>query len=215
MPRRRLPGLPQAFVLGQNGPMNAVLYPVAASAQQALSAPLGRATRQAQARILATSEVTFVSEAVGPAFATREAALDAFAGRIDDERPGHTRMVAAEDRYLALREVVAGPPPRRRPAPMRPSYKDGRRWPQPAPPPQTVWRLSVSYWRVQQAGAAVLEPPPATPPARGRSAAPADPRELRRRLDRPLQAVKPQQALDIGLFEIRLPEAPHIVMPDE
>ena len=28
-------------------------------------------------------------------------------------------------------------------------------------------------------------------------------------------AVKPQQPLDIGLFETRLPEAPHIVVPDE
>jgi hypothetical protein len=31
----------------------------------------------------------------------------------------------------------------------------------------------------------------------------------------PLRPVKPQQPLDIGLFETRPPEAPHIVMPDE
>jgi len=30
----------------------------------------------------------FVTEAVGPAFASREEALDAYAGRLDDERPG-------------------------------------------------------------------------------------------------------------------------------
>ena len=31
----------------------------------------------------------------------------------------------------------------------------------------------------------------------------------------PLQPVKPQQPLDVGLFEYRLPEAPEIVIPDE
>ena len=195
--------------------MTAVLYPVAASAQQALSAPLGRAARQAEAEVLAADAVAFVSEAVGPAFATREAALDAFVGRIDDERPGRARTVPPEDRFLDLREVISGPAPRRRSPPMRPSYQDGRRWPPPAPPPQTVWRLSVSYWRVRQAGAAVLEPPPGDQQVRRRPVTPADARELRRRLDQPLQAVKPQQALDIGLFEFRLPDAPHIVMPDE
>jgi hypothetical protein len=33
--------------------------------------------------------------------------------------------------------------------------------------------------------------------------------------NQPLRPVKPQQPLDIGLFEVRLPEAPHIVVPDE
>ena len=31
----------------------------------------------------------------------------------------------------------------------------------------------------------------------------------------PLRPVKPQQPLDIGLFEVRLPESPDIVVPDE
>ena len=31
----------------------------------------------------------------------------------------------------------------------------------------------------------------------------------------PLQPFKPQQPLDIGLFETRLPESPHIIVPDE
>ena len=38
---------------------------------------------------------------------------------------------------------------------------------------------------------------------------------LRALTRQPLLAVKPQQPLDIGLFETRLPEAPHIVVPDE
>jgi hypothetical protein len=31
----------------------------------------------------------------------------------------------------------------------------------------------------------------------------------------PLRPIRPQKALDIGLFEVRPPEAPHILMPDE
>jgi hypothetical protein len=30
-----------------------------------------------------------------------------------------------------------------------------------------------------------------------------------------MRAVQPQQPLDIGLFEFRLPEAPDIIVPDE
>ena len=48
---------------------------------------------------------------------------------------------------------------------------------------------------------------------RGRDAVDAD--TLRAYTRQPLQPVKPQQPLDIGLFERRLPEAPHIVVPDE
>lgn len=33
--------------------------------------------------------------------------------------------------------------------------------------------------------------------------------------DQPLLPVRPQQPLDVGLFEVRPPEAPHILMPDE
>jgi hypothetical protein len=38
---------------------------------------------------------------------------------------------------------------------------------------------------------------------------------LRALASQPLQPVRPQQPLDIGLFETRLPEAPHIIVPDE
>ena len=51
----------------------------------------------------------FVSEPAGPAFASREAALDAYAGRLDDERPDHRASVEPEDRYCALIELAAGP----------------------------------------------------------------------------------------------------------
>jgi hypothetical protein len=93
-----------------------------------------------------------------------------------------------------------------------PSFAAGLRWPKPAAPPKTVWRLMVSYWRVASAGR-----PIAAPQARQarRARQPIAPETLRAIAQQPLRPVEPQQPLDIGLFEIRLPENPNIVVPDE
>ncbi|MDP3660242.1 hypothetical protein [Phenylobacterium sp.] len=188
--------------------MTAILYPVAANGEAALAAPRGRAARESQARSLAGRDVAFVSEAVGPAFATREAALGAYAPRLEDATPG----LAAEDRFCRLAETVA-PAQRAELAPVSPANSDGRRWPAARPAPRTVWRLQVSYWRI--AGDRVAEAPQARRARRSGEASALPPETLRAMADQPLRPFKPQQALDIGLFEVRLPEAPHIVVPDE
>ncbi len=194
--------------------MTAVAFPIAATAEAALARPLGRAARESQAVMLAGGTVAFVSEPVGPAFATREAALDAFPGRLDDERPGRAVSVQPEDRFCELRELAASPLRRRKAdKAMQPTFKNGRRWPTAPPPPPTVWRLSISYWRVGASAQPAMAPP--EPLTRRRGQIDADPATLRRRAAEPLRPVKPQQPLDIGLFEFRPPEAPHIVMPDE
>jgi len=194
--------------------MTAVAFPIAATAEAALARPLGRAARESQAVMLAGEAVAFVTEPVGPVFSSREAAMDAYAGRLDDERPGQGVSIQPEDRFCQLRELTAAPPPRRagkRTAKgLQPVYKDGRRWPAPLAPPQTVWRLSVSFWRVGAPPVPVV----GEPVRRGRLAN-ADPATLRRLAAEPLRPIKPQQPLDIGLFEYRLPEAPHIIVPDE
>lgn len=192
--------------------MSAILYPVAATAERALAAPLGRAARASEAQAVARGEVVFVSEPAGPAFDSYEAALAAWGGRIDDGKPGHT--VQPADRYCTLREVVAGVPPRRaeKARRSRPTYADGRRWSPPPTPAATVWRLSVSYWRiVADEELAAMEQARKT----RRRANDLDPATLRALARQPLQPVRPQQPLDIGLFEFRPPDAPHIVMPDE
>lgn len=188
--------------------MTAILYPVATNAEQALSRPLGRAARESEAVRRAGEAVVFTSDAVGPAFATREAALDAYRGRVEDERTGASPE--AVDRYCRLVEQVADGAPR--PRPVEPVYADGRRWPDPPRAARTVWRLSVSYWRVGTA-----ERPLDTPQARQarKSKQALDPDTLRAIARAPLRPTRPQQPLDIGLFEVRPPEAPHIVMPDE
>jgi hypothetical protein len=190
-----------------------ILYPVAASAEAALARPRGRAAREREAAALAEASVSFVTEATGPAFATREAALDAFAGRLDDPRPGHGVTIAPEDRYCALAERIEGAAP----APVEPTFARGRRWPKPpARPARTVFRLVVSYWRIgETASEPALTPEQARAMRRRSEAARLNAAELRALAQQPLRPVKPQQPLDVGLFEAPAPEAPHILIPDE
>jgi hypothetical protein len=188
--------------------MSAIRYPIAPDAETALRAPIGRATREREARALAGRAVAFMAEPVGPAYPTREAALDAYPGRLDDDRSGS--QVAPEDRYCQLREEVerAGS---KQPAmaPVEPTFAEGRRWPRPAGSGlATRWRLSVSYWRIEAADQARR--------ARRRTgSAKLSADELRAMSRQPLRPVRPQQPLDTGLFEVPAPEAPHILIPDE
>jgi hypothetical protein len=186
-------------------PVNAILYPVATNPDLALAQPAGRAARERDAKAVAGEAVTFATEPVGPAFPSRDAALAAFGERVEASEP--------EDRYCQLVErVVTEPGHSARLAPVSPTFQDGRRWPAPPPePPHTIWRLLISYWRP------VSAPTAEAPQARvARKAGPdVDTQTLRAITRQPLKPVKPQQPLDIGLFETRPPEAPHIVMPDE
>jgi hypothetical protein len=191
--------------------MTAILYPVAANPEQALSQPLGRAAREREAHATAGEGVVFTTEPTGPAFATREAALDAYGGRVEDDRSGFTP--APEDRWCRLAEHVVAEPGRTAAfGPVQPTFQDGRRWPAPPTPPRTTWRLVVSYWRIASAERP-LEAPQARQVRRQRRDVDAD--TLRAIARQPLRPVEPQQPLDIGLFEARLPENPSIVVPDE
>lgn len=192
--------------------MTAILYPVAPNAEAALAAPLGRAARARQAAEIAEEPAVFVTEATGPAFASREAALDAYAGRLEDDRAGRAPP-AIEDRYCQLTEQLLADAPKS--APQKPSFAEGRRWPPPPERgPRTAWRLLVSYWRPASAGPQV-EAPQARRARRRAAAAELAPDTLRAMAQTPLRPIEPQRPLDIGLFERRLPESPHIVVPDE
>ncbi len=193
--------------------MTAILYPVAETAEAALHAPRGYAAREREAQSLAAHDVAFISEAVGPAFATREAALDAYAGRVEDERPGGV-AVPPEGRWRHLVPVCAQTGKHEAALPAQPSYQDGRRWPIPGRPAAILWRLSVSYWRM--GGAAVdLQTEAARKVRRGEAGRGLAGPALNALARQPLRAVKLQQPLDIGLFEMRPPEAPDTLIPDE
>jgi len=177
--------------------MTAILYPVAANAEQAVASPLGRAARQREALALAGQAVVFTTDPTGPAFATREAAQAAYGSLLDEA-------------WRRLAEQIL---PGQRLAHAEPSFEGGRRWPAPpAQPPRTAWRLMVSYWRI-----ATAERPIETPQARQarRARQPLDASTLKAMARAPLRPIEPQQPLDIGLFEVRPPDAPHILMPDE
>jgi hypothetical protein len=174
-----------------------ILYPIAASADQALHAPKGFAARLREAQDGAAGAVTFVSETVGPAFATREALMEAY-------------RTAATQPWCAIRPVAEG---RKPPAPVKPVNADGRRWPEPKTASPTLWRLSITYWRIGEADQAPADH--ARKLRRDPDAGALDAKALRALARQPLRALKPQQPLDIGLFEFRPPDAPHIVMPDE
>jgi hypothetical protein len=191
--------------------MTAILYPVAETAEAALHAPRGHAARESEARAH-HGEVRFVTEIAGPAFATREAALDAYAGRVEDERPGRAQP-APEALWVRLAPVSSADGRPVRKAPAKPVYRDGRRWPAAAAAAPTLWRLAVSYWKLQTA--ADQPTAPARNLRRTEDGRELDARALAALTRQPLQPVKPQQPLDIGLFEFRLPEAPNTIVPDE
>ena len=139
--------------------------------------------------------------------------MDAFAGRLEDDRSRPANeTVAQEDRFCRLREVAATG---LAPQPRAPTFADGRRWPAPpAKPAATVFRLSISYWRIGEAETAA--PFDQARLARRRAeAAGLEAKDLRALAQQPLRPVRPQQPLDIGLFENPAPEAPHILIPDD
>ncbi|HUO21281.1 MAG TPA: hypothetical protein VMU59_02050 [Caulobacteraceae bacterium] len=173
-----------------------VLYPVADNAQAALAAPKGRVARERDAERMAGEAVMFVSEFVGPTFKSEEAALDAHAGLLDDDRPGRRRMIGPEDRYCELKPIVDRG--------MNPFA--GRR---------TAWRLSVSYWRTLSGMSDRPHMEQARKARKKAEAAELDPQALAVLAEQPLQPLHPQKALDIGLFEVRLPENPAIIVADE
>jgi hypothetical protein len=196
-----------------------ILYPVAETPEAALHAARGFAARAREAERMAGGAVRFVTEAVGPAFSTREAALDAYVGLVEDERTGRPAP-PTEARWRQLRPVSTPPgmTPKPRP-PLRPVYRDGHRWPlPPADPgetaPATLWRLSVSYWRIETATAIAPETA-ARKLRRDVGAKDLDAAVLDALARQPLRPLRPQRALDIGLFEFRPPDAPDLIIPDE
>src|SRR5690606_3878595 len=122
-----------------------IYYPVAPNPEAALSAPLGRAAREREARNFAHGPVVFETRVAGPAFPTRDAALDAYAGKVVDDRPGRQFTPETENRFCQLVEVAVGEKGGSRAlAALAPTYENGRRWPKPPPAPRTAWRLSIA-----------------------------------------------------------------------
>ena len=187
--------LPSGRVFRHNGRVS-ILYPIAADALGALNAPRGRAARESDARKLAGEPVAFVRDYIGPVFKSEEEALIAWAGRIDDGRPGARDSLPPEDRFCELKPIA----------------ERGR---MPFSGVHTVWRLSVAYWRIGEVRAERPDLPQARKARRDRKGEAPDNESLNALTDQPLRPIKAQQPLDIGLFEVPLPENPALMIPDE
>ena len=187
-----------------------ILYPVAETAEAAVHTPRGHAVREREAQALAAGPVAFVTEPVGPAFASREAAMEAYPGAQDE---GWRRLVPVS----GVKTPGAKIPGAKTPGPklVRPVYRDGRRWPEPQAGEAVRWRLSVSYWRIGGRAADAPTTEPARKVRKGETGRELGGAALNALARQPLRAFRPQQPLDIGLFEAPLPEAPDSFIPDE
>ncbi len=172
--------------------MSAILYPIANSPAQALEQPVGRAARESDAQRLAGEAVSFVREFVGQPFRDEEEARRVWAARLDGPGSG----LQPEDRFCDLKPII-------------------QRSRVPFVAPHSVWRLSVGYWKI----GAVVNPKADLPQARAarrtRKGDLPDTAALGALAHQPLRPIKPQQPLDIGLFEVPMPEDPQRLIPDE
>jgi hypothetical protein len=180
----------------QYGAVSAILYPIAADPETALTAPLGRAAREREAERLSGAPVRFVRELTGPVFRSEAEARAHYPGRLDDDRPDRRVNLPAEDRFCELKAIV-------------------QRSRVPFAPPHTAWRLAVAYWRAGESARTAVDAPQARKVRRQKAGLAPDAETLEAIASQPLLPIRPQRPLDIGLFEVRLPEAPHIVVPDE
>lgn len=184
-------------------------YPVALDGHAALAqlrkGEGARAVREKEAEGSAGGRVAFVTESIGPLFATQEEARKAYADVLDDSR------------VCLLTCRIKAPAAGKRTA-AQPVFEEGVRWPKMPAPPASLWQLSVSYWK----------PLPALRTARGDAPAgqarslrktvrgqDLTPEEILALTETPMSAARPQKALDFGLFDFVPPDNPGIVIADE
>jgi hypothetical protein len=202
--------------------MSLIAYPIASDAHEALTRLRAgetlRAIREKEAELTAKARVAFVTQTVGPVYETRDEALDAYAGLVEDDRKGRTFMPADSDRFCLLtcriRDAKHG-----KSKPIQPVFAEGQRWPQKREPVASVWQLSLSYWKIMtvaQAKAAGIPPIGQARHLRKKATGrDLTPEEIVALSQGPLTAARPQKALDFGLFDFPLPENPAIIIADE
>jgi len=196
-------------------------YPIARDGHDALSqlrsGAAKRAVRERDAETAAGGRVAFVSEAVGPVYERREDALDAYAGLIEDDRPGRLYAPAPESLACVLTCRLKTPQARGAKT-VTPVFRDGERWPKMARPAEPVWQLSVSYWKILGASAGKVSAATGDQARKVRKSSRGGDltaEELQGLADTPLVPTRPQKQLDYGLFDFIPPDNPGIVIADE
>jgi hypothetical protein len=190
--------------------MTAQAFPVATQAADLLSCLPSQmnATRESEAARLAGSSVAFVSEVTGPAFESRETAHSYFSMVYPDLLAKAYALLQCRIKPTAKRSKQA-----------RLSGADGQRWAKMTTQPMSEWRLSLTYWKILPLALRsdnVRKSKDQARRLRRKDGAQAlTTAELMALSQSPLMAYRPQKALDIGLFEVRPPENPGILIADE
>jgi hypothetical protein len=146
-----------------------------------------------------------VTETLEPAFGTEAEAMAHYAPLLDG---GFASLVCGFDRLT-------------KPKALKPSMLDGMRWPKAPKSPKPQWKLKVSYWKIISKSKTDQAPKGSSLQIQARAARKAaldielTPEEVKALAQAPLMAYRPQKALDIGLFEARLPENSAIIIADE
>lgn len=198
-----------------------IAYPVAKDAHAALALfrqgdAAARAVREKEAETVASKRVAFVIQSLGPVYENEGDALDAYKGLVEDNRPGHIFLPPAENRVCKLTCRIKDAP-RSRAKSSQPVFAEGERWLKAPAPRESVWQLTISFWKILDG------------PAAQRSSGVGDARSLRKRakkgeltpeemlalMNSPMIAPRPQKALDFGLFDFIPPDNPGIVIADE
>ncbi len=184
-------------------------YPIATDGHAALAqlrqGDDKRAAREREAETLAGHRVAFVTQSIGPLYASEDEARAVYAALLDDSRVC----------VLTCRVKTASAKKR---AAEQPVLDEGSRWPKAKQPLESVWQLSVSYWKIlsetRQAGANA-------PNGQARKLRKTvrgydlTPEQILALTETPLTAARPQKALDFGLFDFIPPDNPGIVIADE
>jgi hypothetical protein len=189
--------------------MTLPLYPVASDGHAALAQLRDgggvRFARQKDAEQAAGNRVDFVTQSIGPLYDSEDEARKAYASVLDDSR------------VCTLTCRRKSPLPRKH-ASIEPVLENGVRWPKASVPVDSVWQLSISYWKPVSVMRAAKGEAPNGQARRLRKTAKGQ--ELTREqilalMDTPMTAARPQKALDFGLFDFIPPDNPGIVIADE
>lgn len=189
--------------------MSLPLYPVAVDGHTALAqlrqGEGQRVAREKDAEKAAGQRVDFVTQSIGPLFASEDEASKAYASVLDDSRVC-TLTCRIKSQFPAKR------------ASAEPVLEAGVRWPKAPAPVDSVWQLSISYWKPAPASRAAKGEAPNGQARRLRKTTKGQ--ELTREqilalMDAPMTAARPQKALDFGLFDFIPPDNPDIVIADE
>jgi len=184
-------------------------YPIAADGHAALAQLRQdddkRASREREAETLAGHRVAFVTQSIGPLYASEDEARKAYAGVLDE-----TRVCT-----LTCRLKSAATSKR---AQVQPLLENGARWPKAQVARESQWQLSISYWKALPATRIV---PGNAPKGQARKlrkdmkSYELTPEQVVALTETPMTAARPQKALDFGLFDFIPPDNPGIVIADE